>query len=254
MLGLSVFDEFNNNVINYKDGSFGLPTIIKTAQEVGNLSRYGVVTNKKVDEIIDTVKSVGNIVTGGKAPWFGLTAMQARAAYQKAYSLGAILQSNYAIYVNDIFNIGGGKIPWFANDFPLSWLATEAEISLGGLDAENFYAGSYQNNYFTQQTADTIDVTFIETRDMHIANSCKACLDLITPNDGTIKEPKFYTFELIVSVLGQTRNLQNPKLNKRYLVAVKDATFSLSSTGRSEIIKIQVIFQKIRDYDLFRTG
>lgn len=181
--------------------------------------------------------------------YFGLSASQAKLAYQKLYSHEAILQCNYAVQLWDIYNIGKG-IPWFAKAFPISWLATEVEMSIGSGEAENFYAGSYQANYMTQQTSDTLEITFIETKTMGIAQSAKLCKNLIFNNDGTVNEPKKYTFVLGVGVFDKVRNpmLKTAVFKTSYLVAVKEASFSLSSTGRSEIIKTQVTFQKIRPY------
>lgn len=181
--------------------------------------------------------------------YFGLSASEAKLAYQNLYSHGAILQCNYAVQLWDIYDIGKG-IPWFAKAFPISWLASEVEMSVGSGEAESFYAGSYQANYMTQQTADTIEITFVETKNMGISHSARLCKNLIFNADGTVNEPKKYTFVLGVGVFDKVRNpmLKTAVFENSYLVAVKEASFSLSSTGRSEIIKTQVTFQKIRPY------
>lgn len=178
---------------------------------------------------------------------------QLKQAYQRLYPLGVMLQCNYGIYLTDVFKIGGGKIPWFLDSFPLSYLATDAEISLGSLEAESFYAGSHQMNYITQQSNDTMDVTFIETRDMTIAKSYEMCKHLATPKDGSVNEPKKYTFALTAVIFDNKRTLRVAQANfaKRWLVSVKEANFSVSSAGRSEIIKVQITFQKIRPHELF---
>lgn len=181
--------------------------------------------------------------------YFGISASEAKQAYQTLYSHAAILQCNYAVQLWDIYAIGNG-IPWFAKAFPISWLASEVEISVGSGEAESFYAGSHQANYMTQQTADTIEVTFIETKAMGISHSARLCKNLIFNADGTVNVPKKYTFVLGIGVFDKARHpmLRTAVFETSYLVAVKDASFSLSSTGRSEIIKTQVTFQKIRPY------
>ena len=174
-----------------------------------------------------------------------------REAYNNLYSYGAIKQCHYAVFANDIFGIqqrAGVVIPWFAQAFPMSWLATEVDYSIGSAESESFQAGSHQFNYLTQQSSDTIDVTFIETNGGHIAKSAKLCKDIAMPSDGTVKEPYHYTFALFVMVFGGTRDLRNPTLKASYLAAVKEGSISLSSTGRSEIAKTQVTFQKIRPF------
>lgn len=214
--------------------------------------------DRQLSSLIESNEAFGNFLNNNnnrnyinsklQQRWFGLNAMKTKAQYKKLYSYGAILQCNYAIYLVDVFNIQQkqGNIIWFSQDFPLSWLATEADLSLGGLEAEGFHAGSYQCNYITEQTADTMDVTFIETRNMDISKSYEACRLLATPKDGAVQEPSKYTFLLVACVFGEKRNLKSPTFQKSWLVAVKDGSLNLSSTGRSEIIKAQITFQKIR--------
>lgn len=179
------------------------------------------------------------------------TLLEMRKAYNTLYSYGAIKQCHYAVFAKDIFGIqqrAGVVIPWFAQAFPMSWLATDVDYSIGSVDSESFYAGSHQCNYLTQQSSDTIDVTFIETNGGHIAKSAKLCKDIAMPNDGTVKEPYHYTFALFVMVFGGARDLRNPTLKASYLAAVKEGSINLSSGGLSEIAKTQVTFQKIRPY------
>lgn len=223
------------------------------------LDEGGALLESKLSHALSANQTISRIVSKNPVnSWFGLSAMGAKTAYQKAYGLGAILQCNYAVYLNDIFNIqsgaGAGTIAWFHGDFPLSWLATEVDVSLGSLESESFYAGSHQCNYITQQSSDTIEVTFIETHNAVISNSFTTCKKLAAPLDGTIKEPKRYTFELIIAVFGNQRDLNAPIFEQRHLVSVKEASFSLSSTGRTEIVKVQVTFQKIRPHGLFKNS
>lgn len=206
--------------------------------------------NSKLDLVARTAgKMAANVERNKTNSYFGISARDAKAAYQKLYSHGAILSCNYAVQLIDIYKIGHG-IPWFASEFPMSWLATDVDVSLGSMESESFYAGSYQCNYMTQQTADTIDVTFIETRNAAISHSYDLCQSLIFPADGSVNEPKKYTFALAIGVFDTVRkaNLSTAVWDAAYLVSVKDGSFNLTSTGRSEIIKAQVTFQKIRPY------
>lgn len=230
-----------------------MKTVSSLLGSVGD--KAGTLVENKLNQTLKANHTISNVL-GSKAnnAYFGLSAMDAKAHYKKLYSLGTIMQCNYAVYLNDIFNIGKGKIPWFHTDFPLSWLATDAEMSLGGVEAENFYAGSYQCNFITQQNSDTVEVTFIETRAMDISRSYDLCNDLIVPSDGSVREPKKYTFELVMAMLGNHRNYGKPVYEQRYLVAVKEGSFTLSSAGRSEIVKVQVTFQKIRPHGLFKNS
>lgn len=193
----------------------------------------------------------------GEQPWFGGNAKQAYERYRNLYDLGAILQCEYAVHVHDIFNIQAGvRIPWFAGSFPMSWLATEVDLSLGSLDTESYHAGAYQAAYVTGQSSGTIDVTFIETRNMDISKSYQMCRKLACPKGGVVNEPKKYAFELILTVFGKNaRNYQahltNPIFEVRHIVCVKEAGISLSSSGRSEIIKVNVVFEKLVPHELY---
>lgn len=195
-------------------------------------------------------------------PWFGGDAKDAYARYRNLYDLGAILQCQYAVHVYDIFNIQDRAdvvIPWFAGSFPMSWLATEVDLSLGSLETESYHAGAYQAAYVTGQTSSSIDVTFIETRNMDISKSYQACKNLATPKDGTVNEPKKYAFRLTLNVFGNNpRNYQGnevlPIFEIDHIVCVKEANISLSSSGRSEIIKINVVFEKLVPYDVYKNS
>lgn len=230
----NAFDTLGNAYNQISDGGLHLPQ--------GFNSKLDLVARTAGKMAARTERSQANA-------YFGLSARDAKAAYQKLYSHGAILSCNYAVQLIDVYKIGRG-IPWFAGEFPMSWLATDVDVSLGGMESESFYAGSYQCNYMTQQTADTIDVTFIETRNAAISHSYDLCQSLIFPADGSVNEPKKYTFALAVGVFDTVRkaNLSTAVWDTAYLVAVKDGSFNLTSTGRSEIIKVQVTFQKIRPY------
>lgn len=186
--------------------------------------------------------------------WFGLTggAKQAYAQYKNLYAnYGAILQCQYAVYLNNPLGIGK-NIPWFNPDFKLSWLATEVDMSLGSFESDHFNAGGFQLAYITGMSSGSIDVTFIETRQGHIANSYNACKKLIVNADGTVNEPAKYAFELDIHLLGHNQRLNpngnyksDPIFATKHMVCVKEASISLSSTGRSEIAKVVVTFEKI---------
>lgn len=195
-------------------------------------------------------------------PWFGGTAAEAYARYRNLYDLGTILQCEYAVHVYDRYNIqgmSGQYIPWFDGKFPLSWLATEVDASLGSLETESYHAGAYQCAYVSGQTSGTIDVTFIETRNLDISKSYQLCRKLATPKGGVVNEPKKYAFEIIITVFGKnTRNYQahqtNPVFEVRHIVCVKEASISMSSTGRSEIMKINVTFEKLVPYEIYQSS
>lgn len=207
--------------------------------------------NKQLSELdnkINLINRTLNIQSAG-----ALSLSELRQAYQRLYPLGTILQCNYAVYLTDIYGIGKGQIPWFLDSFPLSWLASDVDISVGSAESESFYAGSHQINYLTQQSNDTMDVTFIDTKNMDIANSFEMCRKLAFPKDGTVNEPIKYSFALTAVIFDKKRTLRvnQAVFGKKWLVAVKEANINLSSGGRSEIIKTQVTFQKMRPYELF---
>ncbi len=195
------------------------------------------------------------------SPWFGGSAAEALSRYRSLYSLGAILQCQYAVHVNDIFNIQGksAAIPWFAGSFPLSWLATEVDLSLGSLETESYHAGAYQGAYVTSQSSGTIEVTFIETANMDISKSYQACRRLATPAGGVVNEPKKYAFEIVISIFGnKSRNYQakmvSPIFEVRHIVCVKEASISLASSGRSEIAKVSVTFEKLVPHHIYKSS
>ena len=151
-----------------------------------------------------------------------------------------------AVYAVQIENISKhkGNIPWF-NDKNLCYLATEADLSLGSNESESFYAGAYQANYLTQKSSDETEVTFIETAGGNIAKSYSACRKLVFNKDGTVNEPARYAFKLTVSLLNP-KDTHKTAISKSWLVGVKSASTEVSSSGRSEVVKINVTFQKLR--------
>lgn len=208
--------------------------------------------NKGLIELDDKVGIINRALNTQKAG--SLSLPELRKAYQNLYPLGTILQCNYAVYLTNIYKIGKGQqITWFLDNFPLSWLASDVDISVGSVESESFHAGSHQINYLTQQSSDTIDVTFIETKNMDIANSFEMCRKLAMPTDGTVNEPRKYCFALTAIIFDKKRSLRmnQSAFGKKWIVSVKEANISLSSGGRSEIIKTQVTFQKIRPFELF---
>lgn len=169
---------------------------------------------------------------------------QLRMLYGEMRAHEALLQCMYEVKIEDIFNIGRGA-PWFA-DKSLGYLVTEAELSLGSAEAESFYAGALQANYLTRKSEDEMDLTFIETIKGDIANSYRACHKLAFSDDGTVCEPKKYAFKLTVGLLNQKRPLDKPVISRSWLVGVKSGRATLSSSARSEIVKVDVTFQKLR--------
>ncbi|MDO4440568.1 MAG: hypothetical protein Q4B81_00110 [Moraxella sp.] len=218
-----------------------------------------------LNHLVDTHLSglVSHVTQKGRnqisQPWFGGDAKQAYERYRSLYDLGAILQCEYAVHLYDRYDIAGRagvNIPWFDGKFPLSWLATEVDVSLGSLETESYHAGAYQCAYVTGQSSGTIEVTFIETRQMDIGKSYQLCRKLATPKGGVVNEPKKYAFEIIISIFGKNaRNYQKhdtqPIFEVRHIVCVKEASISVSSTGRSEIIKVNVTFEKLVPHEIF---
>lgn len=182
---------------------------------------------------------------------FGLTAAEAMRVYRTLYSYGSLLACSYGVFLEDVFNIGKGRIKWFEPPFLLSWLASDVELSLGSMETDSYKAGSYQMNYVTEQSSDTMSVTFIETKNADIIKSYEACKKLATPKDGTVNEPAKYAFKLTVMLFNERRNLKNPVHKKNFIVGVKEASVSLQSSGRDEIVKVQVTFSKLAPYALF---
>ena len=164
--------------------------------------------------------------------------------YGKLRAHEALLQCMYVVKIEDIFSIGK-NIPWFA-DPTLCYLVTEPDMSLGSAESESFYAGAYQAGYLTQKSSDDMDMTFIETINGDISNSYRACHKLAFNEDGTVNEPKKYAFKLSVGLINHKKPNDKPVITRSWLVAAKSAKPEIGSTGRSEIIKVPVTFQKLR--------
>lgn len=164
--------------------------------------------------------------------------------YGKLRAHEALLQCMYVVKIEDIFGIGKG-IPWFT-DSTLSYLVTEADMSLGSAEGETFYAGAFQAGYLTQKSSDEMDMTFIETINGDISRSYMACHKLAFPGDGSVNEPKKYAFKLSVGLINHKKPNDEPVIMRSWLVGAKNAKPDISSTGRSEIIKVPVTFQKLR--------
>lgn len=167
-----------------------------------------------------------------------------RSVYGKVRPSDVLMQCMYQVEIENIFGIGGNA-PWFKNK-SLKYLVTEADISFGGSESENYSAGSFTANYMTQQTSDDIDLTFIETVNGDIFRSYQACRGLVFNNDGTVNEPKKYAFRLRVMLLNHKGGAgQIAPIAMTWLVAVKDGRTEVSSAGRSEVVKSTITFQKI---------
>lgn len=165
-----------------------------------------------------------------------------RIMYGKIRIKGVLLSSVYAVNIENIFN-HSGDIPWFA-DKDFGYLVSTADISLGSGESESYYAGAYQANYMTQRSSDELEMTFIETLNGDIAKSYQACRTLAFNKDGTVNEPKKYAFSITISFL----NPQNPTqtaFSKSWIVGVKSGNTTADSTGRSEIVKHSITFQKL---------
>ena len=174
------------------------------------------------------------------SPWM----QELKLLYGEMRAHEALLQCMYIVKIEDIFN-NGPNIPWFT-DKSLSYLVTDADLSLGSADSETFYAGAFQAGYLTQKTADDMDMTFIETINGSITQSYIACHKLAFPGDGTVNESKKYAFKLSVGLLNPKKPDSKPIITASWLVGVKSARLEVSSTGRSEIVKIPITFQKLR--------
>lgn len=160
----------------------------------------------------------------------------------KAHSI--LLQCMYVVTFDDIYDIGAG-IPWF-DDHTLSYLVTDADLSLGSAEAESFYAGALPASYLTQKTADEMDMTFIETSTGAIFKSFRACYDLAFNKDGTVNVPRDYCFRLSISLFDHTQPYAAPVIKRSWIVAAKSGRTETSATGRSEVIKETITFQKMR--------
>ena len=171
--------------------------------------------------------------------------MQAlKQMYGQVKAHDVLLQCMYMVKIEDVFGIGK-NIPWF-KDPSLCYLVTEADLSFGGSEAENFNVGALPAGHLTMKTGDEMDMTFIETANGDIFKSYKACQDLAFNKDGTVNEPRKYTFKISVALIDHKNPTKPPPISKSWLVSVKSGSAEVSSAGRSEIIKEPITFQKIR--------
>lgn len=186
-------------------------------------------------------------------PNISSTLQRLHGDYRRVYAYGALLQANFAVYITDpLGNLERAGATWHKDIFPLSLLATDVDLSLGSLNSEDFQIGAMPYSYMTEASGGTIDVTFIETKYGDIAQSYEAARNLIINKDGSVNEVNKYIFQLHISVyneeMANKKHLRYLPIYKTYTVAVKEGHTSLSSSGRSEIIKHQISFQKIRPY------
>lgn len=164
--------------------------------------------------------------------------------YGKVKAHEVLLQCMYIVKIEDIFN-NGPNIPWF-KDPSLGYLVTDANISFGSSEAENYHAGALPAGYLTVKTDDDTDMTFIETGNGDIFKSYRACHELAFNKDGTVNEPRKYAFKLTVAMINHKHPDKPPPITRSWLVAVKSGSAEASSAGRSEIVKEQITFQKVR--------
>ncbi len=167
---------------------------------------------------------------------------QYRLMYGKLKAKGVLLSAVYSVKIENIFH-HKGAIAWFVNsDF--GYLVSEADISLGSSESESYHAGAYQANYLTQMSSDELELIFIETENGDIEKSYTACRNLAFNKDGTVNEPKQYAFKITISFLNP-KNPQEIAFSKSWIVGVKSGSTQASSTGRSEIVKHSITFQKL---------
>lgn len=167
-----------------------------------------------------------------------------RKMYGEVRAHEILLQCMYVVTIEDIYGIGAG-IPWFT-DQSLSYLVTEADLSLGSADAESFHVGALPASYLTQKTADEMDMTFIETSKGAIFKSFRACYDLAFNKDGTVNVPKDYCFKLSIGLFNHKKPNDPPAVTRSWIVSVKSGRSETSAVGRSEVVKQAITFQKIR--------
>ena len=170
--------------------------------------------------------------------------MQMKKIYGEVKAHDVLLQCMYTVKLENIFGIKGDA-PWF-KDKSLSYLVTDTELSFGSGESETFYAGALPASYMTQRTADDIDMTFIETLNGDIFKSYRACHGMIFNADGTVNEPKKYAFKLTIQLLNHRGTSGTPPLAGSWIVCVKSGRVELSSSGRSEVVKETITFQKLR--------
>lgn len=177
--------------------------------------------------------------------WVPLTPMRsAKKIYGEVIAHGVLLQCMYVVTFEDVFGIGS-DIPWF-KDKTLSYLVTEADLSLGSAEAETFYAGALPAGLLTQKTADDMELTFIETSRGDIFKSFRACYNLAFNTDGTVNEPRKYSFKLTVGLFDHKNPYDPPAVTRSWIVAAKGGRTEASASARSEVIKESITFQKIR--------
>lgn len=164
--------------------------------------------------------------------------------YGQARALGVLLQCMYIVTIDDIYGIGHG-IPWFT-DKTLSFLVTEADLSLGSAEAESFYAGALPASLLTQKNADDMELTFIETSRGDVFKSFRACYNLAFNADGTVNEPRKYSFKLTVGLFNHEKPKDPPAVTRSWIVAAKSGRTEASASARSEIVKESITFQKVR--------
>lgn len=157
-----------------------------------------------------------------------------------------LLQSMYLVKIENVYNLQG-DIPWF-RDKSLCYLVTDANFSFGSAEAETFYAGAMPAGCLTQQTGDDIDITFIETLRGDIFKSFRACYKLAFNDDGTVNEPRKYAFKLSMALIDHKNTKRNSiaPVGMSWIVSVKAGQTEVSATGRSEVVKENITFQKIR--------
>lgn len=156
----------------------------------------------------------------------------------------ALLSCMYEVQFEDVFGMGG-DIPWF-KDKTLRYLVSDTSLSFGSAESDTFQAGSFQANLLTHQTSDTMDMTFIETASGDIFKSYRACFSKAFNSDGTTNEPRKYTFKVSIAVVNHKKHSNTPPIGRAYLVSVKEGGAELSASGRSDVLKETVTFQKIR--------
>ncbi|MGP5656810.1 hypothetical protein [Psychrobacter celer] len=196
-------------------------------------------------DLLQTLVAGNNVAERGKTGTTNSQYMQSlKLLYGELRAHKALLQCMYVVKIEDIFG-NGPNIPWF-KDKSLCYLVTEADMSLGSAEGESFYAGAYQAGYLTQKSSDDMDMTFIETINGRIAKSYIDCHKLAFNKDGTMNESKKYAFKLSVGLINPEKPNSEPVITASWLVGVKSARLEVSSTARSEIVKIPITFQKLR--------
>lgn len=207
---------------------------------------------KPVKQAYKQVNQALRQIQQARDPNISSTLQRLRKDYGRIYSYGALLQANFAVYITDpLGNLERAGATWHKDIFPLSLLAADVDLSLGSLNSEDFQVGAIPYSYMTEASGGTIDVTFIETKYGDIAKSYEAARNLIINKDGSVNEVNKYIFQLHISVYNEEmakRHVRSLPIYKTYTVSVKEGHTSLSSSGRSEIIKHQITFQKIRPY------